>query len=136
MRALIVGFHFSLYTVSLVEAMRSRISVYALLRHNNFVNEIGDIVERGRTQIRLFEGAGLRRPLEMLSNILGFRNILKEIRPDIVHFHEAGGWEESPAYWRPCASTPRVLTVHDVIGHPGRDSRPNIRAAFIRRYLR
>lgn len=120
MRVLHVATHFSLYVTTLMRG--SPATTHAYLPARNYLAEVG--ADAG-THVELFEGGGFRAPHLMMRTIRRFQAKLAEFQPDIVHFQETPT-PLAVALWGAAHAYPRVLTVHDVIPHPGRDARGHL----------
>mgnify|MGYP000923179745 CR=1 FL=1 len=133
MKVVLVGLHFSLYCLTLTEALRSDHTVAAFLPRANFLAEVGE--PSPEFDVTLFEASKLRKPAFVLASLSSFSRLLKSMDPDVVHFQESGS-AQCLALWTLAARYPRVLTVHDATNHPGRDSRMHLSFGGVRERLR
>jgi glycosyltransferase involved in cell wall biosynthesis len=131
------GQHFAEYILTLAGGLPADQKVIVCLSDTNFKEEIPAEFQKpgSNVQLLLLPMPGPGKPLLFFKSILQFRRILREIRPDIIHYQEIPkGY--SYISWLYARRSIRVLTVHDVVSHPGGDSKTSLRQEFIKKYMR
>src|SRR6476620_596453 len=128
MKILLFGQHFAEYILTLGNGFTGEEKVTICLNERNFRNEIPASANIGNigNQPILLPMPGPEKPWIFLKSLLKFRKLVRDIKPDIIHFQEL-----PKGYTFICLlyarKYPRVLTIHDVQSHPGSDSKTSFR---------
>lgn len=131
MRVMFVSLHFAELAVTLANGI-PRHEVLLVLNEANAARELPSDVVAGGARIKV---AGPKRLLRFLRAFIQFAVLYFRWRPRVVHFQEFPS-ELAFLCWLLSAPSRRILTVHDVEPHPGRDSSMPLRLSFLRNRMR
>lgn len=137
MKILLFGQHFSEYVWTLASGMPEDQQCIVMLSSDNFYAEVPPRMRDQLDRVNLFtiDMQGPRHIKKFFQGLYSFYKFLRDERPDIVHFQEMPkGF--SFVCWLFSQHYKRILTVHDVVSHPGQDTQTSWRQEFIRRYMR
>lgn len=128
MNILVVSPHFCQYT----ETLYRNVNNYKLaffLDENNYSNECGH-KNNNLSNYYFFKSSTLRFPFRIISSYIYIKKLIRNFRPDVVHFVHFGT-EQSFLFWMACSNIKRVVTIHDVVPHSGRDSKQSWRTKLL-----
>ena len=131
------GQHFAEYILTLAGGLSAQHKVIVCISESNFKEEIPPLFPKQNSNVELIllPMPGPAKPFQFFKSILQFRGILRRFKPDIIHYQEIPkGF--SFVSWLFARGTLRVLTVHDVVSHPGGDSKTSGRQEYIKKYMR
>lgn len=137
MRILIHSISFCEYIIQLAAALAKRGNkVLVLIPASLIDSTIGeDIKNLLHPNIRLNAYQAKKNSRLTLTFYLEIFNIISTFQPDIMHIHENGEIESLLIRLR-FRKVPLVLSIHDVVSHPGADSDYILRRKIIRKFLR
>lgn len=123
MRIALVSMHFAEYAMHLAGALAQQHDVLLLLESGNAAGELG-VPEHSKCEGRLkVEMIAHRKMIStMAHNARRIVSVVREFRPDIVHFQEASSEYVVWAAWG-LKAYPCVLTIHDPFPHIGESVR-------------
>ena len=138
MRIALVALHYAEYSSRLALALAENHSVLLLLRTDNAHEELSSTLREKlnhRVQVVLIEHRKLRQP-SVIAAALRVVRVVRQFKPDVVHFQE---YPVDYAAWsalRLMALYPSVLTIHDHVAHSGADSKVPLRCLVYQYLLR
>ncbi len=122
MKIVLVAHHFAEYGIELAEALAKEHEVHLVLSPDRIAQTIGDDLKKpdnpSLTYAFMPESSG--RILNFIRTVLFYLKLLRRVDPDIVHIQEPLNYKLLAFL---CLTRrPKVLTVHDVLIHPGNDA--------------
>ncbi|HSB93406.1 MAG TPA: glycosyltransferase family 4 protein [Flavitalea sp.] len=132
------GQHFAEYITSLGGAFPAEEKVVLFLSKKNVQEEIptrfqGAITKNIDSVLTFMPGPG--KPYAFLQAVRLFRRTIRKLQPHVIHFQEMPkGY--TFVCWLLARKSLRVLTIHDVVSHPGGDSKTTFRQDFFKKYMR
>ncbi len=123
-RVVLVALHFAEYSAKLALALSKQWDVLLVLYRSNAENELGECWQDRLCDPNLKTVAldKPRLPPSVIRNTFRLLRLIREFRPDVIHFQEDPR-DEIILALPMLGSIPKVLTVHDPIPHEGLDSR-------------
>lgn len=137
MKILLFGQHFSEYVWTLASGMPDQYQCTLMLSRDNFQAEVPSKMRDHPYQFNILtvDMSGPRSIKKFVRGLYFFQRFLRDERPDIVHFQEMPkGF--SFVCWLLSRHSKRILTVHDVVPHPGQDAQSSWRQEFMKRHMR
>jgi glycosyltransferase involved in cell wall biosynthesis len=131
------GQHFAEYISTLAGGFPPEEKVILCLSRNNVRDEIPSNFQLANKDVQQFLllMPGPDKPYLFFKAVLTFRRMFRKWKPDIIHFQEIPkGF--TFVCWLFARQSVRVLTIHDVVTHPGGDSKTTFRQEFMRSYMR
>jgi glycosyltransferase involved in cell wall biosynthesis len=106
--------YFPQYVYTLLKGLEPSAEARAFLGREHFLIDVGE----PPSNVILYDVARIKNLKRIARAVPAYRRLLKSFAPDIVHVQETGV-DMTALLWRLSSRYPRVLTVHDVILHPG-----------------